>query len=106
MTNHFSKVLGNLFAGQPTSPSNLGQHSALNSQLQAAAQQYAQQYAQQHAQAQNQWYGQQNVAGLNHQGYSFPNYNDHVPIWDEGGYEPWIGKPMHRAEFCQRCMFT
>ncbi len=55
---------------------------------------------------QNQWMGQQNVAGLNPQQYPPPlTWNENVPVWDEGGYEPWLGKPMHRAEFCQRCMF-
>ncbi len=57
------------------------------------------------AQAQN--VAQQNAAGLQQQyGAQFqPNWNDHVPVWDEGGYEPWLGKPPHRFEYCQRCMF-
>lgn len=38
-------------------------------------------------------------------GFSF-NYNDHVPVWDEGGYEPWLGKPSHTFADCQRCLFV
>ncbi len=79
----------------PFSHGSAGQaNQALNNQLNAAAQQN------QYQQAMNQQAG---IAGMNYP--PPPTWNDHVPVWDEGGWELWLGKPMHRVEFCQRCMF-
>ena len=34
-----------------------------------------------------------------------PTWNENVPVWSEGGYELWLGKPFMSVDFCQRCLF-
>lgn len=91
---------GSQWMGQPV------QHQAPAMTASQVAQQQAQWQNQLGALQNNYQQAAQNMAA-NMVGASLmtPNWNDHVPVWDEGGYEPWLGKPQHRTEHCQRCMF-
>lgn len=80
--------------GQGQAPGGLSQASNVaNYQAQLAAMQ-----------------GQQNAynpltGGLS-QAYQRPTtWEGNVPVWDEGGYEPWVGKVIHSVQFMQRCLF-
>ena len=58
--------------------------------------------AQQNAMNAQQNYAQNQLGGLNIQPLT---WNENVPLWSEGGYEPWLGKPSHSVMYCQRCLF-
>jgi hypothetical protein len=80
----------------------IGQQNVGNqlSQQQAAANLQAQTNA---AHMQN--YSQQPLGGLGPFAQPLPTWNENVPLWSEGGYEAWLGKPAHSVAYCQRCLF-
>ena len=85
-----SNMFGNLF-GSGVVGNNLGGYSqgGIN-QLSAAAN----------------FQNQAQAAGFNNFAQQqVPTWNNHVPAWDEGGWEPWLGKPDLMFGFCQRCLF-
>jgi len=98
-------LLKNLFgAATPPHLVTQGQSPAMTA-TQVAMQQQA--WAGQLGQAQSQYQNQLNQQMQQMVGAAMPipTFNEHVPVWDEGGYEPWLGKPTHRTDYCQRCMF-